>query len=1102
MSFPSIPGYEITQVLGQGAMGTVYKARQLALDRPVAIKLLRSEHAQNARYLDRLQREAKLTARLDHPHVVKGIDYGLVEGRPYFVMEFAEGRSLKESLRERGRFSEKEAIEIAIQIAGALENAYRHGVVHRDVKPGNIMLSPEGTAKLTDLGLARRPGDPTVTHSGATMGTPQYISPEQARNPSAVDVRSDIYSLGATLYHLVTGSPPFAGESLADLLTKVLFEQAESASHRESSVSRGFSLVLRKMLAKDPGRRYQNPAELIDDLRRVKDREAPAVEERSLVEPSAGKKSSRLIGVAGFVLLVLVVVWWSFTPRSETVPVVAGNISTLDLASLQPNATLSSALLIERLEQFSRLDRSETLVEKEKATLANFALEARGLLVERARVAIREETENLATLSKEKRYLEAEAFLSRDHASAFLRHLGVSLEKLRDAAPEAFAAWDRWRQAESGAFAQKMKKLGESFALAAQRFASKLETKWLDRLSANQFRQAWGDLEAIPDFRDEEGHAAGQLPSSVSEQGRALLDRFLQQSRGKLESASRERRSKILEEVRTVATGLEARLAAGSFLSIAESFDRELAKIEDRWRFRAEDLLPEDEIEYLKVSSTLHLQLEGREEAMRREAATRVLVDFDAEFAPSLRQRDYEKVRQEWSELAQRPSLAPVRGEIESRMAELAALMRIRDLFGKAVQSSLGKDLEIREGAIRKSGRVAKGFDFRSGEFSLEPERGPAIASSFARVHSETVGKISGVLDPVSGQLRSDLKNEDVFAWALFQLFEGSLAQSRTLLERLSRQGHSLSAVSSALQRLDREEKLVREAQKEKERQAAELLDSGKRLGLVGEYARAREKYAQAIREYGDLDFIRERRSDLDAELARWQREEGEMLRAQALRSQFPGAHVQPLEDGRLLLRYGFRGAVSGAWKIPEGWSAGEAGLHRKERSRSALEFKSGSGPQIALPFSLVGGLRVSFRLAFPFESGEPFYEGFCVAGHSFGVWSGGESATAQVASWVGGPELYESHFRHPGWNAAAASAASSAISPRFRFLRGGRYEVLVELLPGGKDAVLRIDGQEIARSSTKVELPSAWRDKIEFRAWDLAELREVAIEGVQGVGK
>ncbi len=193
MSFTQpFSGYEILARVGSGAMGTVFKARQHKLNRIVALKVLRPSLARDTHYVDRLRREARIVASLNHPNIVAGYDLGEEGGYHFFVMEYFDGPSLRTLLSEWGMFPEEQVLDAAMQVAKALDHAYRKGVIHRDIKPGNILIDSQGKVKLTDMGLAKGPTDPSLTQDGATVGTPQYISPEQARNPQECDIRSDL----------------------------------------------------------------------------------------------------------------------------------------------------------------------------------------------------------------------------------------------------------------------------------------------------------------------------------------------------------------------------------------------------------------------------------------------------------------------------------------------------------------------------------------------------------------------------------------------------------------------------------------------------------------------------------------------------------------------------------------------------------------------------------------------------------------------------------------------------------------------------------------------------------------------------------------------
>src|SRR5262245_57334768 len=262
-----IAGYKLVEKLGGGAMGTVYKARQLSLDRDVAIKVLSPELAGDPQYVERFMREAKAVARLNHSNIISGIDVGDAGGVKYFVMEFVDGTTVASLLRRGGAIDEERTLLIGQQICHALDHAYRNALVHRDLKPENILVTRDGIAKLCDLGLAKLEDHPTA--AGETvhrMGTPDYISPEQARGEPNVDIRSDLYSLGATLYHMVAGRPPFEAPTPALVMTKHLTELPKPPRQVDPTVSTLGEVVILKLLQKRREDRYQTPAECLQKI--------------------------------------------------------------------------------------------------------------------------------------------------------------------------------------------------------------------------------------------------------------------------------------------------------------------------------------------------------------------------------------------------------------------------------------------------------------------------------------------------------------------------------------------------------------------------------------------------------------------------------------------------------------------------------------------------------------------------------------------------------------------------------------------------------------------------------------------------------------------
>ena len=263
-----IPGYVLLEVIGQGSMGKVYKARQLSMDRLVAIKILKPRLATDPNYVERFMREAHLAAQLSSANIVQAIDVGAAGPIRYFVMEYVEGTTVKEVIESGVVYGEREALEIVLQVARALEHAHRKHLVHRDVKPANIILTRDGVAKLADLGLACRVDDPggAEQERGATVGTPYYIAPELIGGRHEADIRSDIYSLGATLYHMVTGRPPFPGSRIRDVFEGHLHGELIPPDHINTSLTGGLGEVVEFMMARNREERYQTPAELILDL--------------------------------------------------------------------------------------------------------------------------------------------------------------------------------------------------------------------------------------------------------------------------------------------------------------------------------------------------------------------------------------------------------------------------------------------------------------------------------------------------------------------------------------------------------------------------------------------------------------------------------------------------------------------------------------------------------------------------------------------------------------------------------------------------------------------------------------------------------------------
>lgn len=269
MNYPSISGYEITGVLGEGGMGRVYKAQQLSLNRTVALKILPDTLAHNESYIRRFRQEAMAAAHIKHAGIVQVYDAGEDEGVYYFVMEYIDGETTGQRVRRKNRLDEKSALLIGEAVAVALEYAWdKASLVHRDIKPDNILIDADGTVKVTDLGLAKLLSltSSPITISKMTVGTPYYCAPEQAKGEQDVDCRADIYALGATLYHFVTGKPPFSETSGVAAMVRNVTDYLPDPTDCNSEVSESFAWLLEKMMVKDRNRRYQNWHKFLDDL--------------------------------------------------------------------------------------------------------------------------------------------------------------------------------------------------------------------------------------------------------------------------------------------------------------------------------------------------------------------------------------------------------------------------------------------------------------------------------------------------------------------------------------------------------------------------------------------------------------------------------------------------------------------------------------------------------------------------------------------------------------------------------------------------------------------------------------------------------------------
>lgn len=321
--------YQLEQFVGGGGMGAVFRALDTTLDRVVAVKVLSRQQSADDEMLRRFRNEAQSAARLDHENIGRVHAVGSEDGWHFIVFEFIEGTNLRDLVRADGPFSISRTLNVAIQVADALEHAADRDVVHRDIKPSNIIITPAGRARLVDMGLARLhhvEAEQDLTTSGMTLGTFDYISPEQARDPRSADVRSDLYSLGCTIYFMLVGRPPFADGTMVQ---KLLLHQQEPPPAVEGvrpDVPPRFSAAIARLMAKDPADRFQRPADLIGELLGIAEDEeidvsasrsstVVTVEAAGDVVPKAASPLPWLLPLAGLAMIVGGLWWTSSTSR-------------------------------------------------------------------------------------------------------------------------------------------------------------------------------------------------------------------------------------------------------------------------------------------------------------------------------------------------------------------------------------------------------------------------------------------------------------------------------------------------------------------------------------------------------------------------------------------------------------------------------------------------------------------------------------------------------------------------------------------------------------------------------------------------------------------
>ncbi|MEE8467569.1 MAG: protein kinase, partial [Planctomycetota bacterium] len=797
-ALPRIDGYRIEGVLGRGTTGVVYSAVQLAVDRPVALKILHAHLVGTKRAVRRLQREARTAARLAHPSIITAIDMGQQDGQWWYAMELVEGISLADRIKEKGVFTEREALRFFIPLCDALQHAYEGGVVHRDIKPANILIDAHGSARLVDLGLAFAEDDPLITAPGGTLGTPHYISPEQAKNPSSADSQSDLWSLGATMYHALCGRPPFAGTSVAEILSGVLYGRVPEPRKLAPQLSKGLALVLRKCLTRDPERRYREPAQLLRDLERIRERRSPHVRASNLDPVDTGRPAwmGRALGVGGAALLVLLGTLWITRPweeRARRLPEgFARQAGWAELEQLKQDFQQGVRMHAATLDTLGMLEAPEGFGPSKR----NFGAQVIGDLNDR----VGQLTDEFGAQMKELRE-------GHEFQVALIRLDGVRLElKQRTGFIEPTALPDTARGILQGWTGRQRKLLtkarGEAVRAGSERleayFERTLEPEF-DRLTAEHL---WRDALDLLEPRDAwlGAEAAGVILRGLNpEELQRILDSVRRTCRAKIQDASnayhrldRELANFVDDEHRSLEDKIRASTVDGAWDVLEKAYQGECdargidpAQIPRSW------LEPEGNL----VGSTLRLrraksELKDLESRTLRERALK-LFPFDDRTASRLcRDRRYVEAEAFWEEHLDDPASVAVRGWMQMRLRETRHLEAFLAQAADGVRLRMGLEFRPVIDGMEFDGTIATAGNVLERGFKLRPKEQKLNTKLIHLVRPDRLPKDEHLLTATYVLELADLAGtaQDRYRSALFLFYEDELEKAREILPNEDRE--------------------------------------------------------------------------------------------------------------------------------------------------------------------------------------------------------------------------------------------------------------------------------------------------------------------------
>ncbi len=1098
-ALPEIPGYRIESVLGRGATGTVYRAVQLAVDREVAIKVLHPEHA-GSNAVRRLQREARTTARLAHPGIVSAIDMGQVNGMWWYAMELVDGPALSALLREKGRLSEREALRLFIPLCEALEHANEQGVVHRDIKPANILVDAHGRARLVDLGLAFSEDDPLLTKSGGTLGTPHYLSPEQARNPGAVDVRSDIWSLGASMFHAMCGRPPFTGESVAEILSGVLYAHIPDPRELEPSLSQGMGLVLRKCLTRSTEKRYGSPSELLRDLEALRERRAVRVSVRNL-DPMAGEadRRRRNLWIGAGVALALAVAaftWWR--PWAASIP--EGETQDASRPAWAPlEAILAEAASDDRRAPGNALARLDELSDKEvPPEYKPDYWAARASVQSRFDSRIAEERKRIVrdyerAFSIDRDFVSAAALVSSQVETRLVRDLGAN-DRQRELVKDRLRFDELREQVESDEqtaldrFLKQVNVHYDSVVLPQARSAV-ASGAWLAALTLMQrdvreiLNAAGISARGLTPAKVEERLASVRLLKVDSEAD--VITKTWQAKDAELERA-------LLAHQQAIEVELRRRvLVEDAAAAINAAYAKELL----RSSLRLDQML-------LQVSDRSHAALERARAELSKLQEELLVTDareelsaVDEQLDPLWRERKYSEVAATCSKRMDEDWLRPVHAQFEQLMGQAILL---DGLLARAVRGLGQPGLDsILVGSIAHTGRIQLGVDPLRDGFKLAfGGKSEAFALREPRLDPQARLLVAGSIERLAGfsvDPKDEVSSIDRLVRALFRFREGDTDAALKAFNSgpLPRESHA-ALVTDLEARLNRAHGELSAKALEREQAAQVIYNLIQREKAHTREADRIKRITDLLNGFSDTAFVREHEvelRDLRASLATFVK----LTPEEQLLKLYGSTFISFPRSERALLSYDCGSEALLRWSMGDwnrgidGWSAG--------RKHSKAELEDGSlWPRLLLedPLDLDAAMSVEIEWEQPQSSGPPQRFIVSVAGWHIGFAGPSEiGEKAQVASTAGGDsallELLSLLDKNKG-------------IPKAGLERGKLYKLRVELVQGRGNLSATLNGVKIQDQAQMRPEGKGGSNTIVLRSLEPVLLKAVRIEA--GLGK